>query len=87
MMSPPFTAACSAKYRRSVCAPAIDYIDSIFAPALASELLAGGTGHHTAHRRLLFQQSLQAAICRASADSLHFILHDSRPAVQPRRAD
>ena len=32
-------------------ASAIDYIDSIFAPALASELLAGGTGHNCAGSR------------------------------------
>ena len=49
---------------------ACDYLDSIFSPSLVSELLSGGNGQQTAHRRLLFMQSLQAVICRASTLSL-----------------
>ena len=53
---------------------AVDYLDSIFAPSLVTERLAGGSGQNTAHRRLLFSQSLQAVIARASVDAIHFLL-------------
>ena len=55
-------------------AAAVDYMDSIFSPALTSERLAGGSGQRTAHRRLLFQQSLSAVIARASADAIRYLL-------------
>ena len=55
-------------------AAAVDYIDSIFSPSLATERLAGGSGQRTAHRRLLFMQSLSAVIARASADAIRYLL-------------
>ena len=43
-----------------------EYIDSLFSPLYIAELTAGGTGHEAHHRRLLFIQSLQASIVRAT---------------------
>ena len=42
------------------------YLDSLFSPRYVEELSSGGSGHETHHRRLLFIQSLQASLIRAT---------------------
>ena len=42
------------------------YLDSLFSTLYITELSSGGTGHEAHHRRLLFIQSLQASIVRAT---------------------
>ena len=42
------------------------WLDSLFSTLYANERAAGGTGHETTHRRLLFFQSLQAALVRST---------------------
>ena len=44
------------------------YLDSLFATTYLDERAAGGTGSETAHRRLIFLASLQAAAGGASAN-------------------
>ena len=43
------------------------YLDSLFSTLYIDELARGGTGHEAHHRRLLFIQSLQSSIVRATA--------------------
>lgn len=50
--------------------PACEWLDSLFHAAFTTEYLGGGTGSRTAHRRLIFHQSLQATLARACADML-----------------
>ena len=42
------------------------WLDSLFSTLYANERAAGGTGHETTHRRLLFFQSLQAVLVRST---------------------
>ena len=63
--------------------PAREFLDSIFAPALAQELLDFGTGRSAALRRHVFIQSLQATLVRGIADQLAFIAAAETEPVQP----
>ena len=49
---------------------ACEWLDSLFHTAFATEYLGGGTGQRTAHQRLIFYQSLQAALTRACAEMI-----------------
>ena len=65
-------------------APAREFLDSIFSPALAEELLAFGSGRSASLRRLIFVQSLQVALVRGIADQLASIsAAEHEPTVTP----
>ena len=52
---------------------ACDWLDSIFAASYTAEYLSGGTGQDTSHRRLVFYQSLHAALVRGCADMVEHL--------------
>ena len=54
------------------------YLDGLFSDLFVQERLAGGSGHDAHHRRLLFLQSLQASIVRATA-RMAYALPSSSP--------
>ena len=52
---------------------ACDWLDAIFAASYTAEYLSGGTGQDTSHRRLVFYQSLHAALVRGCADMVEHL--------------
>ena len=52
---------------------ACDWLDSIFTASYTAEYLSGGTGQDTSHRRLVFYQSLHAALVRGCADMVEHL--------------
>ena len=61
---------------------ACTWLDSLFHVAYTAEYLRGGTGQQTAHQRLIFYQSLHAALARSCADMVSSLTptSDSSPA-------
>ena len=61
-------------------APAREWLDGLFAASYAAELLDGGTGSRTAHRRLCLVTAMQASLVRSTTD---MILHLTSPPPPP----
>ena len=60
------------------------WLDSLFHVAYTTEYLGGGTGERTAHQRLIFYQSLHAALTRACADMIaHLTPTSTAPPTSP----